>query len=228
MTGEPPSDDIVWQPSLLAVQETPAVDASFDSLRRIELDDESWVDYAPAWLSGSDRLFEEILADRDWGRRSRRMYDKRVLEPRLTAPWSADSGEPLRPPILEEIRGLLSDRYGLEFDSVGFNLYRDGRDSVAWHGDRIKKEIEDPIVALVSVGEPRKFLLRPKGGGRSRAYMLGRGDLFVTGGRTQRTWEHSVPKVAQAGPRISLAYRHGLDPSVYAHKRVESPGTDFA
>jgi alkylated DNA repair dioxygenase AlkB len=221
MTDEPPSDDIVWQPSLLAVQETPAVDGSFESLRRIELDDESWVDYAPAWLSGSDRLFEEILADRDWGQRSRRMYDKRVLEPRLTAPWSTDSGEALRPPILEEIRLLLSDRYGREFDSVGFNLYRDGRDSVAWHGDRIKKEIEDPIVALVSVGEPRKFLLRPKGGGRSRAYMLGRGDLFVTGGRTQRTWEHSVPKVAQAGPRISLAYRHGLDPSVYAHKRVE-------
>jgi alkylated DNA repair dioxygenase AlkB len=221
MTDEPPSDDLVWQPSLLAVQETPAVDASFASLRRIQLDEESWVDYAPAWVSGSDRLFEDILAGRDWGQRSRRMYDRRVLEPRLTAPWSADSGEPLRPPILEEIRVLLTERYARDFDSVGFNLYRDGRDSVAWHGDRIKKEIEDPIVALVSVGEPRKFLLRPKGGGRSRAYMLGRGDLFVTGGKTQRTWEHSVPKVAQAGPRISLAYRHGLDPSVYAHKRVE-------
>jgi alkylated DNA repair dioxygenase AlkB len=222
MTSEPPSDDdIVWQPSLLAVQETPAVDASFGSLRRIQLDEESWVDFAPAWVSGSDRLFEDILAERDWGQRSRQMYDRRVLEPRLTAPWSADSGEPLRPPILEEIRVLLTERYARDFDSVGFNLYRDGRDSVAWHGDRIKKEIEDPIVALVSVGEPRKFLLRPKGGGRSRAYMLGRGDLFVTGGKTQRTWDHSVPKVAQAGPRISLAYRHGLDPSVYAHKRVE-------
>jgi alkylated DNA repair dioxygenase AlkB len=122
---------------------------------------------------------------------------------------------------LEEIRDVLSRRYDRVFDSVGFNLYRDGRDSVAWHGDHIKPEIDDPIVALVSLGEPRKFLLRPKGGGRSRAFMLGRGDLLVTGGKSQRSWEHSVPKVAEAGPRISLAYRHGLDATALAYKRVE-------
>src|SRR5919108_16598 len=86
---------------------------------------------------------------------------------------------------------------------------------VAGHGDRIMKEIEDPIIALVSLGEPRRFLLRPKGGGRSRPFMLGRGDLLVTGGKCQRTWEHSVPKVARAGPRISMAYRHDMDPAVY-------------
>jgi alkylated DNA repair dioxygenase AlkB len=223
MTDDPSDQQFVWQPSLLAVEEAPALDTSFAGLRRVQLDDESWVDYAPGWVSGSDKLFEQILTERDWGQRSRHMYDRRVREPRLTAPWSADSGEPLRPPILEEIRVVLSSRYGRDFDSVGFNLYRDGRDSVAWHGDRIKKEIEDPIVALVSFGEPRKFLLRPNGGGRSRAFMLGRGDLLVTGGKTQRTWEHSVPKVAQAGPRISLAYRHGMDTSVYAHKRTETP-----
>jgi alkylated DNA repair dioxygenase AlkB len=223
MTDDPTDQQLVWQPSLLAVEETTAIDSSFSGLRRVQLDDESWIDYAPGWVSGSDKLFEQILTERDWGQRSRHMYDRRVREPRLTAPWSVDSGEPLRPPILEEIRVVLSSRYGRDFDSVGFNLYRDGRDSVAWHGDRIKKEIEDPIVALVSVGEPRKFLLRPNGGGRSRAFMLGRGDLLVTGGKTQRTWEHSVPKVAQAGPRISLAYRHGMDTSVYAHKRTEAP-----
>jgi alkylated DNA repair dioxygenase AlkB len=109
------------------------------------------------------------------------------------------------------------------FDSVGFNLYRDGNDSVAWHGDRIKKEIEEPIVVLVSLGEPRKFLLRPKEGGKSTTFMLGRGDLLVTGGKTQRAWDHSVPKVARAGPRISLAFRHGMDPAAYAGKRVEEP-----
>jgi alkylated DNA repair dioxygenase AlkB len=151
------------------------------------------------------------------------MYDQRVLEPRLTAPWSLGSGEPLDPPILEEIRLALGRRYGREFDSVGFNLYRDGRDSVAWHGDRIDKAIADPVVALVSFGEPRKFLLRPKGGGPSRTFVLGAGDLLVTGGRTQWDWDHSVPKVAKAGPRISLAYRHGMDPAAYAHKRVETP-----
>jgi alkylated DNA repair dioxygenase AlkB len=138
------------------------------------------------------------------------MYDRRVLEPRLTAPWNLRSGVPLEPRILEDVRLALSARYGVVFDSAGFNLYRDGQDSVAWHGDRIAKEIEGPIVALVSLGEPRKFLLRPRGGGKSRAFHLGGGDLLVTGGRTQRAWEHSVPKVAQAGPRVSVAYRYGM------------------
>jgi alkylated DNA repair dioxygenase AlkB len=216
-----PSPDLVWQPSLLSFDEPIDVDRSFSGLERIHLDDESWVDHQPDWVSGADRLFGEILDSRRWEQRSRRMYDKRVQEPRLTAPWNLASGEPLEPPILEEIRALLSGRYGREFDSVGFNLYRDGRDSVAWHADRISKEIEEPIVALVSVGEPRKFLLRPKGGGGSRAFMLGGGDLLVTGGQTQRAWEHSVPKVARAGPRISLAYRHNMDVAAYAHKRVE-------
>ena len=104
---------------------------------------------------------------------------------------------------------MLSARYGVRFDSIGCNLYRGGGDSVAWHRDKIPREIEDPIVALVSLGEPRRFRLRPYGGGRSHAFVLGRGDLLVTGGRTQRQWEHSVPKVAAAGPRISVAFRHG-------------------
>jgi alkylated DNA repair dioxygenase AlkB len=218
------SPDLIWQPSLLAIAEATDIDRSFSRLERINLDEESWIDHAPGWVSGADRLFGEILGSRNWEQRSRRMYDKRVQEPRLTAPWNLESGQPLQPPVLEEIRVVLSARYERVFDSVGFNLYRDGRDSVAWHADRIKKDIEDPIIALVSVGEPRKFLLRPKSGGQPRAFMLGRGDLLVTGGKTQRTWEHSVPKVAHAGPRISLAYRHGLDPAVYARKKVEHAG----
>jgi alkylated DNA repair dioxygenase AlkB len=218
-----PSPELSWQPSLLALAETVDVDRSFSRLRRIDLDEEAWVDHAPGWVAGSDRLFEDVLTGRPWAQRSRRMYDQRVQEPRLTAPWNLASGEPLDPPILEEIRLLLSDRYERVFDSVGFNLYRDGRDSVAWHADRIPKEVEDPVVALLSLGEPRKFLLRPKGGGRSRTFLLGRGDLLVTGGKTQRTWEHSVPKVSQAGPRISLAYRHDMRADAYAGKRTEEP-----
>ena len=216
--------DFVWQPSLIALEEEVDFDRSFARLSRIELDPDAWVDHVPGWMTGSDRLFEDILASRGWGQRSRRMYDKRVKEPRLTAPWNVRSGEPLEPPILEDIRKSLSERYDRDFDSVGFNLYRDGQDSVAWHRDRIRAEVVDPIVALVSLGEPRKFLLRPYGGGASKTFKLGRGDLLVTGGQTQRTWEHSVPKVAQAGPRISLAYRHDMDPNAYTHKRVEEPG----
>jgi alkylated DNA repair dioxygenase AlkB len=112
---------------------------------------------------------------------------------------------------------VLSGRYGVEFDSVGLNLYRDGRDSVAWHGDRIAREIAEPLVAIVSIGEPRRFLLRPKVRGgdvpvRMHRLLLGRGELLVTGGATQRAWEHSVPKVASAGPRMSITFRHGLMP----------------
>ena len=189
----------------------PSFDRAFTGLTRTWLDPESWIDFAPGWVQGSDAVFRQVLESRRWGQRTRRMYDQRVLEPRLTAPWNLASGAPLLPPVLDEIRFALCERYGVVFDSAGFNLYRDGRDSVAWHGDRIRKEIEEPIVALVSLGDPRKFLLRPKGGGRSRALHLGHGDLLVTGGRTQRNWEHSVPKVAQAaGPRISIAYRYGL------------------
>jgi alkylated DNA repair dioxygenase AlkB len=105
---------------------------------------------------------------------------------------------------------------------VGFNLYRDGRDGVAWHGDRIRREVAEPVVPLLSLGAPRRLLVRPRAGGPSRAFLLGPGDLLVMGGRAQRTWQHSVPKVARAiGPRISVAYRHDLDPRGYG--RVE-PG----
>jgi alkylated DNA repair dioxygenase AlkB len=204
-----PSPDLTWQPSLFGVEPV-ALDRDFSRIQRIDLDDDAWVDHASGWVSGADHLFEDVLRTRGWEQRTRRMYDKTVEEPRLTAPWNADSGEPLEPPVLEDIRQVLSRRYERDFDSVGFNLYRGGGDSVAWHGDTIPKEVEDPVVALVSLGEPRRFLLRPKGGRISRVFVLGHGDLLVTGGQTQRTWEHGVPKVAQAGPRISIAYRHDM------------------
>ncbi len=206
---------VTFQPSLFDGRPV-GFDPAFAALARLRLDEESWIDHAPGWVRGSDALFEQVLATRSWGERTRWMYDRRVREPRLTSPWSLASGLPLEPPVLEAIRVLLSARYGVAFDSAGFNLYRDGRDAVAWHADRIRREIASPVIALVSLGEPRTFLLRPRGGGRSVAFHLGRGDLLVTGGATNRRWQHCVPKVARAGPRISVAYRHGLDPRAYA------------
>jgi alkylated DNA repair dioxygenase AlkB len=213
---------IAFQPSLF---DGPPVgfDERFGRAERLALDGQSWLEHAPGWIRGSDVLFEQVLRSRRWGERIRWMYDRQVLEPRLTDPWSLDAGAPLEPPILEEARVTLSARYGVVFDSAGFNLYRDGRDSVAWHSDRISKEVVDPVVALLSLGEPRKFLLRPRGGGPSIVFWLGRGDLLVTGGAATRSWEHCVPKVARAGPRISVAYRHGLDPRAYAGKRTIEP-----
>jgi alkylated DNA repair dioxygenase AlkB len=207
--------NVTWQPTLLDAASGPEVDSSFAGLVRVELDTTSWVDHAPGWVAGSDELLAWLVAETDWGQRSRWMYERRVAEPRLTAGWSVSSGEPLEPPVLERMRQDLSARYGVALDSMGLNLYRDGRDSVAWHGDRIAREIAEPIVALVSLGDPRRFLVRPQGGGRSRAFALGRGDLLVTGGAFQRRWEHSVPKVAAAGARVSIAFRHGVQQSAY-------------
>ena len=224
--------DLTWQPSLLDSGPEPAVDETFAGAERTWLDPRgyggcppdkggvsrqgtSWIERIPGWVSNSDALFAHLLATADWGQRTRKMWDNEVLEPRLTSWWGAASGRPLEPPILERMRRALSGRYGLEFDSMGLNLYRDGRDSVAWHGDRIAREIAEPLVAIVSVGEPRRFLLRPKARGTdlsTHRLVLGRGELLVTGGATQRAWEHSVPKVASAGPRMSLTFRHGLLP----------------
>jgi alkylated DNA repair dioxygenase AlkB len=200
---------LVWQPSLWGDQSA-AIDGSFSGLRRTLLDSDSWVDHCPGWLSGSDRVFEELLGGVAWGQRRRWMYDHEVDEPRLTS-WQPIAGEPdVGRQWLEEARRALSTCYNVEFDSVGMNLYRDGADSVAWHRDRIPSEVVDPVVALVSLGHPRKFLLRPVGGGTSRVFRIGQGDLLVTGGQTQRRFEHSVPKVRASGPRMSLAFRHGM------------------
>ncbi len=103
---------------------------------------------------------------------------------------------------------VLSARYGVAFTQVGTNLYRDGADSVAWHGDRVARELPSAVVALVSLGTSRPFRLRPTGGGTSVGLLPGPGDLLVMGGTCQRTWQHAVPKVRAAGPRISVQFRH--------------------
>jgi alkylated DNA repair dioxygenase AlkB len=89
----------------------------------------------------------------------------------------------------------------------GCNYYRDGRDSVAWHADRELRELTDTRVAILTLGACRPFLLRPKGGGKSRDLAPGAGDLLVMGGACQMRWEHSIPKSKYAGPRVSCSWR---------------------
>jgi alkylated DNA repair dioxygenase AlkB len=204
----------------------PSIDPAFAASSRIHLDATAWIDFVPGWVRGSEQLFAQVLADRAWAQHERWIVDRRMTEPRLTARWLLASGEPLVPPVLEQARLALAARYDVRFDSVGFNLYRDGNDSVAWHRDKIRAEIEDPVVPLVSLGEPRRLSFRPVGGGASRFFMLGHGDLLVTGGTTQRTWEHAVLKVARTGARISIAFRYGVEPRAYGARRViaASPG----
>lgn len=200
---------LVWQPSLFDVG-TLTLDPTFRHLKRRELSSDAWVDHVPGWIGGSDTLFGEVLDAALWRSRVVHMYDRKVPEPRLTARWELEEG---RAPLafVAEMARVLGDRYGVRFTSVGCNLYRDGTDSVAWHGDRVARDLPEATIAIVSVGAPRTFRLRPKAGGRSIAYRLGGGDLLVMGGSCQRTWEHAVPKVRSAGPRISITFRHAYD-----------------
>ena len=185
----------------------PSPDLSFGNLIRHPLGERSWVDHAPGWLGGSDEVCEVLAARAAWNHGRRRMYDRMVDEPRLTQ-WYGRHDVPFPHPVIAELFDVLSTRYRVHFDSVGLNYYRDGADSVAWHGDRVARSVPLPLVAIISVGEPRPFQLRPAGGGRSLHFALGSGDLLVMGGDCQREFEHRVPKVALAGPRISITFRH--------------------
>lgn len=198
--------DLAWQASLFDGGEV-GVDPGFGGLQRRELGDSAWVDHVPRWLHGADELFARLLAGTPWRQHDIWMYEKRRREPRLTHRWLLDAESPPIP-MLTAMAELLGRRYDVEFTQVGANLYRDGSDSVAWHGDRVARELPSAVVALVNLGATRPFRLRPKGGGASVGYLPGRGDLLVMGGSCQRTWEHSVPKVASAGPRISVQFRH--------------------
>jgi alkylated DNA repair dioxygenase AlkB len=201
--------DLIWQQCLFAFEE-PSIDRDFAAVTRTWLDDESWIDYAPRWLHGSDLIFAELVAALPWQQREVTMYNRRLPEPRLTSWWNTSSPDAEVLPVLAEARAALTNHYVRPFDSIGFNLYRDGRDSVAWHSDRERYHLEDPTVVIVSTGQPRPFQVRPRGGGRSRSWHLGDGDMFVMGGSCQHDWEHCVPKVAAAGPRLSIMFRHNL------------------
>jgi alkylated DNA repair dioxygenase AlkB len=198
--------DLSWQPSLLGGTVI-EIDRGFAGVRRHELSDDAWVDHVPGWCRGADVLFAELMERTPWAGREVRMYDRVLPEPRLTHRWLTDSGpDPPRP--LAVMARILGERYGVALTQIGVNLYRDGSDSVAWHGDRIARELPEAVVALVSLGALRPFRLRPTGGGRSLAFLPGPGDLLVMGGSCQRTWQHAVPKVRSAGPRISVQFRH--------------------
>jgi alkylated DNA repair dioxygenase AlkB len=204
------------QGSLLDLSDEPAPGPLGASVRRTVLDHGAWVDFRPGWMAGADVLFDRLREAVPWREERRRMYDRVVEVPRLLCFYG--EGEDLPDPALTAAREALSRHYRADlgepptfetFCTAGLCLYRDGRDSVAWHGDRIGRGArEDTVVAIVSLGAPRVLALRPRGGGPSRRYDLGHGDLLVMGGSCQRTWEHAVPKTARAtGPRISVQFR---------------------
>jgi alkylated DNA repair dioxygenase AlkB len=199
------------QESLLDLGDEPVLGALGTSVRRTPLARGAWVDLRPGWLSGSGAVFGRLVEAVPWRAEKRHMYDRVVDVPRLLCFYGEDA--PLPDPALTAALQALNAHYGAElgepFRTAGLCLYRDGRDSVAWHGDTTGRgRTEDTMVAILSLGTPRALLLRPRGGGASMRYEIGHGDLLVMGGSCQRTWEHAVPKTAQAvGPRISVQFR---------------------
>ncbi len=196
---------VPFQPSLL--DDVPGL-GPLTRARRTPLAHGAWIDYLPGWLTGADTLFTRLVAAVPWRAERREMYDSIVAVPRLLSFY--DENEELPDPLLTAARSALNAHYLAAFTTAGLCFYRDGRDSVTWHGDRTGRGgHEDTLVAIISVGAPRALLLRPRNGhANPLRHHLGHGDLLVMGGSCQRTWDHSVPKTARpVGPRISIQFR---------------------
>ncbi len=200
------------QGSLLDLAEETSLGEVSAGMVRRPLGAGAWVDVRPGWLAGADPLLEMLLHEVPWRAERRQMYEQVVDVPRLLSFYG--EGEPLPHPLLVEARERLSDHYeaelGERFVTAGLCLYRDGRDSVAWHGDRIgRSTTQDTMVAILSVGSPRPLLLRPRDGGAATVRIpAGHGDLLVMGGSCQRTWDHAIPKTTKVvGPRVSIQFR---------------------
>lgn len=185
------------------------VDPTFAAAHRIQLDATSWVEHVAGWLTGSEQLLTALVASARWEQRERWMVNRIVAEPRLTAEYLdlAESPEP----ILRTAAAVLSSHYGVPYDGLWLNLYRDHRDSTGWHGDWPTCKRDECTVPVLSLGATRRFLLKPRQGGRSTILTPAAGDLVVMGGRCQRDWRHCVPKqAASAGARISVNFSSRL------------------
>ncbi len=171
------------------------------------LDDTSWIDVCPLWLRGADDLLFDLQRALPWRQGTRVMWGQIVAEPRLTVGCAVSHRR-----VPESVRAIsrsLSDDFGEPLTMLWANWYRDGNDAVAWHGDRVARWSVDPTVAIVSLGGPRRFVIKPRPGheGASRTFTLSSGDLLAMGGRCQVDYLHAVPRQRGAHPRISLTFR---------------------
>ena len=202
---------LIVQPSLFGSSGEPGLAELGSAVERRPLSDGAWIDVRSGFVTAADQLFDALAATVPWHEERMRMYDSTVRVPRLLARYA--QGESLPHPVLDDARAALNAHYGEElggpFVTAGLCLYRDGDDSVAWHGDRIARESpQDTMVAILSLGAVRPFALRPKSGGPGLRLQIGHGDLLVMGGSCQRTWLHSIPKTTRClGARISVQFR---------------------
>ncbi|BBZ71679.1 alpha-ketoglutarate-dependent dioxygenase AlkB [Mycobacterium paraseoulense] len=187
----------------------------FELTERRELGDGAFIEIRAGWLTDADDLLDGLLSAVPWREERRQMYDRVVDVPRLVSFHDLTVEEPPHP-ALARLRRRLNDIYagelGEPFTTVGLCCYRDGSDSVAWHGDTIgRSSSEDTMVAIISLGATRTFAMRRRARpsqGPSLRLPQAHGDLLVMGGSCQRTWEHAVPKTAApVGPRVSIQFR---------------------
>lgn len=183
----------------------PGIDPAFAGTERTELAHGAWIERLPGWLQGEETVFDTIVGSTTWHANRRPMYDRMVDVPRLTASLPRDGpGHP----VLDSIVGAVSERVREPYERIGLAWYRDGRDSVAPHGDQIARNMGTTTMAIVSCGARRRFHLAPVAGGGGLSFDLGHGDLLIMGGTIQRTWRHGVPKTNRAvGPRLSMMFR---------------------
>jgi alkylated DNA repair dioxygenase AlkB len=185
------------------------LDEAFATAKRIALDAHSWVEVVPGWMSGSRILLERLATSVPWRQHDRRLYDMTVTEPRLTAEYRHLRNVPEK--ALTDAAQALSQHYGVEYDSLWLNLYRDGQDSTGWHRDRFSCRRPECIVPVLTLGATRRFLIKPRDGGHSIVFKPSSGDLIVMGGRSQEEWVHSVPKdPGIAERRMSLNFQSSM------------------
>ena len=187
--------------------------------KHAELPGDAWIDYAPGWIEpeqGRD-LLQRLIDELPWEQRPINAFGKEVMQPRLIA-WAGSlpyrySGQTLEPRplegVLQELTSAVSEAVGAPFNHVLGNRYRDGRDHMGWHADDERELGRNPVIAALSLGVRRKFVLHRKRNKRQkRHYELAHGSLLVMGGACQHTWRHAVPKMgAVQGERINLTFR---------------------
>jgi alkylated DNA repair dioxygenase AlkB len=169
-----------------------AIDASFATAQRTMLDSRSWVEVVPGWITGSRALFDALQSAVPWKQHTRELFEQTFLEPRLTAEYRSLRSIPHQ--ALADTAAALSTHYGIVYDNLWLNWYRDGNDSTGWHRDRFSCRLPECVVPVLTLGARRQFLLKPRAGGRSIGFTPSSGDLIVMGGRCQQDWVHSVPK----------------------------------
>jgi alkylated DNA repair dioxygenase AlkB len=174
-------------------------------------DDRGRVVYTPGFVdrATAEQWFAELRGAVPWRSEKRMMYDREVEVPRLLGSFRLDPPPAAVPGAILEAKAAVIDRLGVGFNSVGLNLYRDGRDSVAPHNDHLDEIREGFPIALVSLGATRRMTIREKAGSRRAIHVdLEAGSLFVMDYATQLHYTHGVPKTSAAvGERISLAFR---------------------